>query len=607
MTALSEVRTKALSFFRPPEKLTVSEWADKYAYLSAGSSHEPGKWKTLPYQKEILDCFSDPNVDKITWMKSARVGYTKVLNQVIGYYIHHDPKSILLVQPTVEDAQGYSKDELASMLADTPVLTHLISEAKSRNSESTILRKTYPGGALYLVGSNSPRGFRRISVPVVLFDEVDGYSATAGLEGDQIKLGTKRAEWFWDRKIALGSTPTVKGLSRIEISFEESDQRYYLVPCPFCDHMQTIEFRNIKWPKGKPENAELECQKCGRMIPHSKKRTMVNDGVWKATKPFKGHAGFFLWAGYSFAPNATWGKIAEEFLQCNKDPERLKTFKNTTLGQTWEDDGMQPDWAAIKNRSKPYEKGTVPYGGLLLVAGVDVQDNRLVVVVRAFGEAEQSWLVYHDEIFGSPGTQHVWNQVDVLLSRQWKHESGARLSISSMAIDSGGHHTQDVYNFVRARSPRVVAIKGASIPGKPIVGRPSNQDVNYKGKVIKSGVQLWSIGTDTAKSTFYTRLNIQEPGPGYYNFYLAEDDYFQQITAEKQVVKYSKGFPKTEWVKIATRNDYLDCEVYAYFAALRVGMVRMDWNGLRNSLTPERDAAPTKKRSKTVRSKWMGG
>ncbi|MBU0994692.1 MAG: phage terminase large subunit family protein, partial [Proteobacteria bacterium] len=570
------------------------------------SAHEPGKWKTLPYQKDILDAFTDLRVEKITMMKSARVGYTKILNQVEGYHIHHDPKSILMVQPTVEDAQGYSKEELAPMLRDTPVLQGLVAEAKSRDSSNTILKKSYPGGFLSLVGANSARGFRRISVPIVLFDEVDGYPPTAGQEGDQIKLGTKRAEWFWDKKIAIGSTPTTKEMSRVEKSFNESDKRFYFVPCPFCNEFQTIDFNQIKWPKNEPEKAALECKACKNLIPHSKKRWMIERGEWRATENFNSHAGFFIWAGYSFAPNATWAKIAAEFLESKDDPERLRTFVNTTLGQTWEEQGDQPDWAELKARSEPYQILTVPEKGLILSAGVDVQDNRLAVIIQAWGRGEETWIIYWGEIYGDPGQHQVWKELDAMLNRSFDHASGMKLNIISAAIDSGGHYTQEVYNYCRLRAPRVIAVKGSSQSGKPVVGRPTLQDVTYNGAKIKKGVQLWPVGTDTAKSTIYSRLRIPEPGPGFIHFPVGlQDDFFIQLTAEKQITRYIKGFPKLEWVKMRSRNEALDCFVYSYAAALRSGLALTDWDSLEMSISNNQSEKQENEKPRVIKSNWM--
>ena len=253
--SLTELEKKAYLAFKPPKKLSLSEWADEYAYLSAESSAEGGRWHTLPYQKAMMDAITDPKIEQVTVMKSARVGYSKILNHIIAYHIHQDPCGIMVVQPTIEDAAGYSKEEIAPMIRDTKVLTNLVSDAKTRDSNNTILQKQFPGGVLSLVGANSARGFRRVSRRIVLFDETDGYPASAGTEGDQIKLGIARTQYFWNRKIVAGSTPTIKDFSRIERLFEQSDQRRYYVPCPHCGHMQYLRWPNMRWQDDDPLTA----------------------------------------------------------------------------------------------------------------------------------------------------------------------------------------------------------------------------------------------------------------------------------------------------------------------------------------------------------------
>jgi len=566
-----------------------------------------------------MDAFIDPKIEKITVKKSARVGYTKVLNQVIGYHITHDPKSILMVQPTVEDAQGYSKEELAPMLRDTPILEGVVSDSKSKDSNNTILKKHYPGGFLSLVGANSARGFRRISAPIILFDEVDGYPPTAGQEGDQIKLGTRRSDFFWDRKIAIGSTPTIEGASRVDDSFNQSDQRYYYVPCPFCNRKQKLEWGGrgmdygIKWPEGKPEDAYYMCRFCHEKIPHSKKRWMVENGEYIASKPFKGHAGFFIWAAYSYAPNAAWGKLAQEFLDSKDNAEKLKTFVNTILGETWKEKGEQAEWASLKTRCEFYNTLTVPMGGLFLSAGVDTQDDRLAVKIKAWGKGEESWLVYWGELLGDPAQQEVWEQLDILLNQSYKHESGADLNILSMAIDSQGHRTHAVYNYCRLRYSRgVIAIQGASQAGKPVISRPTYQDVTWKGKKTKKGVLLWTVGTEIIKGTIFSRLNIKEKGPGYYHFPAGiEDEYFLQLTGEKLVTRFKDGIPFKKWVQTRARIEALDCEVYAYAAACLKGLSRMSpsaWDDLEKNIIGDhkKSTTPAKpKPKKTVKSKWL--
>lgn len=575
MAEASELVQEALAAFRPPEKLTLSQWADRFAFLSAESSAEAGRWHTLPYQKGIMDAVTDPRVEQITVMKSARVGYTKILNHTIGFHIHQDPCPMMLVQPTLDDAQGYSKEEIAPMIRDTPVLAGLVSDAKAKDGANTILQKSFPGGTLSLVGANSARGFRRVSRRIVLFDEVDGYPPSAGTEGDQIKLGIRRSEYYWNRKIIAGSTPTVKDFSRIERMYGETDQRRYFVPCPDCGHMQYLKWANIRWVDNDPSTAAYACEGCGVLIPHSKKRWMVERGEWRATAPGNGrHIGFHIWAAYSYSPNATWPHLVEEFLEAKTNPEALKTWVNTVLGETWEEDYASKVGAdALLERCEDYEPNVIPAGGLALVIGVDVQDNRLAVGAYAVGRDEELWLVHHAEIYGDPARAEVWKQLDELVLRPWPHELGVELRPDLVAIDSGGHMTNEVYQYARERQAQgVIAIKGQSQRGKPPIGKASKVDVSASGRTLKRGAQVFPVGTDTIKTTLFGRLRHNEPGPGYIHFHRgATTDYFEQLTAEKQVLRFVKGFPVREWVKKpSARNEALDCLVYAYCAIHRM-------------------------------------
>lgn len=571
MARVSQLAEDFFEAFRPPAKLSLSQWADQFARLSSESAAEPGPWHTLPYQRGMMDAATDPAVEQITVMKSARVGYTKMLNHLIGYHIHQDPCPIMLVQPTIEDAEGYSKEEIAPMLRDTPVLHGLVSDAKSKSSENTILQKMFPGGTLSLVGANSPRGFRRVSRRVVLFDEVDGYPPSAGTEGDQIKLGIRRSEYFWNRKIVAGSTPTVKDGSRIERLFDQSDQRRYFVPCPNCAAMQYLKWPQIKWPEGEPAKAYYLCEVNGCEISHDRKRWMVERGEWRATAQGSGkHAGFHIWAAYSYSPNATWGILAAEFLEAKADPESLRTFVNTALGELWEEEYSAKVGAdTLRSRAEAYEPNVVPARAVLLTAATDVQDNRLSTSVWAWADGEESWLVSRAVIYGDPARAEVWKQLDSVLLTDYRHESGGALKISAAAIDTGGHFTHEAYAYARERRKNfVIAVKGSSIRHKPAIGRAKKQDVNYRGQVLKSGVELYIVGSDTVKSTIYGRLKLDKPGPGFIHLNAAlEDDYFKELTSEKLVTRYVKGFPVREWVKKSgARNEALDEAVYAYAA-----------------------------------------
>jgi phage terminase large subunit GpA-like protein len=608
MVSDAVLQHQALELWRPPAKLTLSEWADQYAVLSAESAAEAGKWKTLAYQKGIMDAFTDPAIEMVVWMKSARVGATKIFNHLVGYHVHQDPCPMMVVQPTVEDAEGYSKDEIAPMLRDTPVLRELISEPKAKDGSNTILLKQFRGGALQMVGANSARGFRRVSRRVVLFDEVDGYPASTP-EGDQIKLGIKRSEYYWNRKIGIASTPTTKEFSRVERWFQQSDQRRYYVPCPECSHMQYLRWQQMKWEKGRPETAAYECENCQALIPHRMKRWMVDRGEWRATAPSSqpGLVGFHLWAGYSYSPNATWEQLVREFLEVKADPDQLRTFINTTLGEPFELDYSNKLSAdGLMARRESYAPGFCPSGVLTLTAGVDTQDDRLEVSVWGWGAGEEAWLIWHQVLFGDPALPEVWAQLDHVLATEWDAEEGPPLKIRQMAVDSGGHHSHSVYLYARERVAQgVVATKGSSRRDQPIINKGSPVDINWRGRLHKRGGKVFSVGTDTAKTTLYGRLRHNDRGAGYIHFSDgADEDYFAQLTAEKQSVKTVKGFQVKEWVKTSgQRNEALDCFVYAY-AALQLLLRRYDrrtaWEQMERQRQGSAKQAPAKPQQRRI-------
>lgn len=555
--------------------------------MSPESSAEPGRWRCIPYQRGILDSMIHPKVEKVSWLKSARVGYSKCIGILTAYHIHYDPCPMLMVQPTVDDAKGFSKDEIQPMLRDVPVLSGLVSAAKSRDSNNTIEKKSFPGGTLTLVGANSARGFRRLTVRVVMFDEVDGYPPTAGQEGDQIQLGTKRTETFWNRKIIIGSTPTVEHYSRIEDSYNSSDRGVYLVPCPECGHYHELLWKNLHWEDRNPDTAKFVCPECGCLIDHKDKRKMVEGGYWKGTtweyrngeftfsENFSGHIGFKIWAAYSYSPNSTWSKLVKEFLTVKDDPEKLKTYVNTVMGETWkelEGDGLEYEY--LYAAREDYNIDPLPSQIKVLVAGIDVQGTpgsatgRIEVTILGYGEGEECWALDHVVIDGDPGLSDVWKALDEVLEHTYTNEDGAQLQISRACIDSGGGYTQQVYDYTRNRQHLVYAIKGSSQAGKGIFSKPT---------IIK-GVRVYQIGTDTAKDLIYSRLRIEGGGAGAYHWHTQFNaEYFKQLTAERVVKRMRKGVAVKEWIcPHGRRNEVLDCYVYA-LAALR--MLNVDLKG----------------------------
>lgn len=585
-----EVAREVVLTVAPPPDLKVSEWADEHAYLSPESSAEPGQWSTIPYQRAILDAFSDPEVEEITVYKSARIGWTKIINNVIGYFMHQDPCSILVVQPTIEDAEGYSKDEIGPMLRDTEALQGLVSEQKTRDSSNTIKKKSYPGGTLHIIGANSPRGFRRITVRIVLFDETDGYPPTAGKEGDQLKLGKNRANTFWNRKIAAGSTPTEKGSSRIEERYEQSDKRRYKVPCPHCNTMQVLVFKNLDCDEDAdgnkdPSTAYFKCTSCEERIEHHHKEWMVENGEWVAEKEFNGHAGFHIWAAYSYSPKATWSHILQEFFDCKDNPEALRTFINTWLGETWEDQGEAPEWESLYKRAEHsgYKSGEVPRSVLFLTAGVDVQKDRIEATIVGWGRDRKTWHIDHRIFPGDTSSTRAppWRELSNLVHEHFQHEAGFEMPLLGIAIDTG-YRPHICYSWARkfARSGRVFACKSSSRRLQGFLQGPKAVDVNQDGKKLRRGVRLWEVDSIRIKDEIYDDLDLEkqrdeESPPGWCEFANDfEQEFYRQLTAENKVKVRRNGILVARYDKIYERNEVLDCRMLARVAAHIKGMDR---------------------------------
>lgn len=563
----------------------------------------------------MMDAITDPRVEKVSVMKSARVGYTKIIDHVVGYYLHQDPSPILVVQPRVEDAEDYSKSEIAPMLRDTTVLAEIAPDPKTRSGENTLLKKTMKNGAsIALVGANSPGGFRRITVKIVLFDEVDGYPVGgAGSEGDQIALGTKRSETFWNRKIVAGSTPTIKGLSRIEKLYQEGDQRRFYVPCPQCGEFQILEWggkdvaHGVKWDKdeqGKdlPETAHYVCKHNGCIIAEQDKPDLIHGGEWRAAAPFKGHASFHINSLYSLMPNARWSLLIAEFLRVKSDPIELQTFVNTTLGETFEDRGEGALSELTLARRAEVWAGEVPDGVVLLTAAGDTQDDRVELEIVGWGRNEERWSIAHVVIDGDPDSPALWQEVDHVLKRQWVKANGQAFSIMAACIDSGGHHTQRVYEFCKARlGRRIWAIKGESARG----GQRSPVWPSKRPTRKSKGFRPYIIGVNAAKDIIRSRLKLEQPPPetacpGYMHYPQDRDvNFFAQLVSERSVRKRIGGKDVRVWEQTPGRaNEALDLAVYSYAALYGLVQQGVKLNALADRM--EQNHAPLKMVEQTV-------
>ena len=552
----------------PPPILTVSQWADRYRKLSAESSAEPGQWNTdrAPYQREIMDAINDPECEEIVIMSSAQVGKTELILNIIGYFIAYDPAPMLVVQPTVKPmAEDFSKDRLSPMIRDTPSLNGKVRDVKSRTSGNTILHKTFPGGHITLAGANSPSSLASRPVRIVLMDEIDRYPASAGSEGNPIKLVEKRTTAFWNRKKIKVSTPTIKGISQVEKEFESGSQEEWCVPCPVCGKYQPYE-----WPRIHFSDVTMECKFCGEHIPEIDWKQQTGKYIAKFPERRRKRS-FHL--NELASPWKHWEEIIREFkeaqheLKVNGDINKMKTWINTTLGETWEERGASADDDSLIGRREKYE-AEIPDGVLLLTAGVDVKDDRFEIEITGWGRGYESWGVRYDKIFGDMEKDETWDKLEEYLDRELYFASGSGLLIACTCIDTGGHYTTECYKWLKkmeAKNKKIYGIKGMGGPGIPLIHKVSKNN-EYK-------VKIFILGVDSGKEILMTRLKIEEEGPGYCHFPSNSElgyneTYIKGLNSEQRVVELKDGRPVIKWKKKAgTRNEPLDLRNYSTAAA----------------------------------------
>lgn len=604
MSEIDKLTRSALGLFRPPPDLTVSEWADKYRRLSAESSASPGRWRTsvVEYLREPMDMVGDPKVRRISLMTSAQVGKSSFVENVIGFFMHLDPCPILMVNPRVDDVKMFSKERFAPMVRDTPVLRSLVKTNKSRDSGNTIASKQFPGGALSLVGANAPAGLASRPIRVVCCDEVDRYERSAGTEGDPINLAIKRTTTFWNRVIVFVSTPGNKGVSRIEEEYLAGDQRQRHCACPHCGATQVLRWAQVKWEPGQPDTAMYECEHCEGKWDDEERILAVREGEWIPQKPFNGNVSYHLNQLYS--PFAPLSDGVRDFLASRGNAELMKTWTNTFLGETWEEQGQRLEWSDIMDNREEWV-GDMPEEVTTVTAAVDIQDDRFEIERVGWGDDYRSWSLSYDAIYGDLSTPEPWRELRSHLLETLIHPLFGEMPIRMTCIDTGGHYTTAAYDFT-ATLPRVAGIKGVPGFGKPMVGRPSKNNLR--------GIQLFPLGVDTIKELVAARLRITDPDkPGYCSFpHDRGEEYFRGITAEEIRTKYVRGFPTKEWYNIRKRNEPFDLRVYNT-AALE--MLRIDLNAQRRAMLRNRERhvndveekpKPTKKPARR-RHSWKDG
>lgn len=581
MSQAQDIARAWLKVFDPPPRMTVTEWADRYRYLSPESSGQHGKYSSdqTPYAREWMDAANDPTATGVVLMVASQLGKTEALNNVVGYFMDIEPTSILMVQPTIDLAESWSKERLAPMIRDTPSLAAKVSDPRSRDSGNTLLHKVYPGGNIAMAGANAPSGLASRPRRVVLLDEEDRFPVSAGSEGDPASLAIRRTETYWNPVIYETSTPTVKTVSRIEARYEESDKRRLWCPCPHCGERQTLKWAQMRYnPDGDGSDAHMVCERCDGVINDQQRRQMVKAGQWIAEHPERTLRGYHLCGmaslfrhkrGYK---NRLHQMVAEHLSAKRKGKEVLRTWVNTFLAETWEEDGEGVPWEPLMARREDW--GEFPADGLILTAGLDVQGDRVEAEIVAWGEGEDSWSLDYHIVMGDMNRAEVQAEIDELLARKWVHPvSGVEIGVSCALIDSG-HKTKAVYQYTRRREvKRIYACKGVGGPGVPIIGRPTRRGIERAA--------LFAIGTDTAKDLIYSRLQTGEKGSGFMHFpHDRGEDWFRQLTSEVRVTRYKNGVPFSKFENPSkARNEALDLRVYATAA---LALLRVDWKKLKS-------------------------
>ena len=574
-----------------------------------------------------MDCMSNDDVRNVTVRKSARVGYTKMIVAALGYFAEHKRRNQLVFQPVDQDADDFVKDEVDPMLRDVPAVRNVFPHFGMKSKNNTLSKKVFNGSTLDIRGGKAAKNYRRLSKDVVIYDEIDGFDPDIEGEGDPITLGDKRIEGATFPKSIRGSTPLIKGTSHIERCEQDADLRFaWHVPCPHCGHEQAIRWggENVpygfKWSgdddKARAASAAYLCESCAALFTFEqyltecfpRGRWIAEDGTWIGDGYFRSATGeilpppesvaFHFWTGQ--AGQVPWPRIVAEFLKAKRDPSKLKTFVNTTLGESWDEDpGERTDADTLYATRRHHYAAEVPAGGLVIVAAVDTQDDRFEIQFDAYGADEERWSIAYTRLFGNPSQPLIWDKLEEQLRRRFTREDGAILQVMLATQDHGGHYSDEVNAFSKRMGVQfLIPVKGSSQSGRPVAVMPR--------KPNEKGVYLTTVGTDTAKALLHQRYKIGKPGPGFMHWPIRDEefdrDYFVQLTAEERVKRYRNGRMEIAWEAKGRRNEAADVSVYS-LAAVRILQQHF---GVRLSETPPATPEPPRRVRRVAHSAYLG-
>ncbi len=616
--------TRGLSVVRLPPRRSLSRWADENFYVSEETG-EAGPWTTLPFQRAIMDCMGSRAIRILDFWKCTRIGYTKMLLALTAYNVAEMARSTGIYQPVQGDAEDFTRDEVDPLIRDVPILQERLDADPFKTTKNNKLDyKKFRGANLYIRGASTDRAFRRITLDTVIYDELESFERDVGDEGSAVKLGDNRISNATFPQSRRGSTPREAHNSLIAAEAEKARHMfYYFVPCPHCDHMQRLQFKQMRWDNdgdmdSRADSVVYECiaDDCKETFDYSfiGLITTQDVGVWATIElerregrdpvehmgytiectdydpilrdpdgkavDWPRHIAFRIWSAYS--PFFSWSDLVYEWLDAQDNWEDLKAVTNTRLGELWDELGETVEHNQIFQRREQYEQP--PESVLVITAGVDVQDNRLEVNVDGWGRGFESWAIEHRVLYGDTETPGVWDDLDDVLAQTFETEDGRTLRIAAVGLDTGYLPDRGYLFASKSRHDRVYCMKGANDYAAPLTSPPSRQKVGKSGK----SVDLFTVGVSVAKSILYKWLALKEPGPGYCHYPMSYDEeYFLQLTAEKKVTKRRRGFEVVEWLKERERNEALDMRNYSYLAAVILNPV---WDALEGKEQTKKEA-----------------
>ncbi|HJF32810.1 MAG TPA: phage terminase large subunit family protein [Sporosarcina psychrophila] len=559
--------TNSLSALKPPEKLNVSEWAEKHRVLDSKSSAIPGPWRNevTPYLNDIMDEFNNADTEEIIFIKPTQVGGTEALQNALGYIVMQDPSPTMIVYPSKELAESVSKNRLRPMMRVSKGLRE-----KYFDDKSTELELQCDGMYISLEGANSPASLSSKPIRYLFLDEVDKYPGATKKEADPIRLARERTKTFTNRKIFITSTPTLR-TGHIWKAKENADViKHYTVPCPHCGEYIELQFKQIKWPKSdemseidRAEHAFYACQMCGNIIDDRQKGQMIRYGRWKIVEQkteFPRKVAY--WMNTLYSPFVRFGEIAKEFMTTKHDAEAFQNFVNSWLAEPWEDTKLKTNADMVIERQTEFEQFEIPDWAEFLTAGVDVQETSLYYTVRAWGPYITSQNIAHGQVFS-------WKEIERVMNSEFKKRDGEKMMINLCGVDSGDQ-TDDVYEFCARNSEWAIPVKGVG-------GGHSYFKVSTINKTHSSayGMRLLLVDGGKYKDMIASRL-AKPVGEGSWMVHKDCDyEYAEQVTAEHKVMtKGGAGAHKEVWVPKTSHadNHYLDCEVYALAVADVLGV-----------------------------------